>query len=203
MVRLIKTLFPLSIGAWVSVVAVQPLAAQQSVDLPGDTVWIADFGLESQIPSAIDLVGPEHGSAGRNRAALVHRIQCWIDGVESCSVVDRNDPRVRAIRRFLGMAPVDRHGAVLVHFPDQTRIEVRLVRASNLDDDAWARSAYELAVLPDTALAPGLPTVPSRLDQFEGLDYEGAPAVRAALERLKHRLKTPDESAQTRPATDR
>lgn len=153
--RLIKALFVLSIGSWYSL-----LAAQDTVELPQDTVHIADFGLESQVPSAIDLVGPEESPAARNRASLVQRMRCWIDGVESCPVADRNDPRVREIRRFLTQGPLDRDASVVVHFPDQSRIEVRLQRASDLDPDDWDASVYEPVVQPETAQAPAMPAVP-------------------------------------------
>lgn len=197
MIRSIKTLFLLCIGSWFSLVA-----AQQSLALPTEKIRIADFGLESRIPSAIDLVGPDLGPAGRNRAALARRLQCWIDGIENCSFADRNDARVRAVRRFLGFGPADQHGTVIVHFPDQTRIAVGLVRAPESDIDAWMHSAYQPVVLPDTAQAPGLPAVPSTLAHFDALDYDGTPAVRAALERLKRRLKTSNGSAQAVPAAN-
>lgn len=155
MVRLINLFFILSIGSWFLFAANQKSAAQQPVMLPSDPIRIADLGLEDEIPSAIDLVGPQTGAAGRNRAALVHRLQCWIDGMASCSVADRNAPRVREIRRFLTQGPLDRDGAVLVHFPDRTRIEVQLARVSGLEPDDWRQRVYELVVLPDTAQAFG------------------------------------------------
>jgi hypothetical protein len=150
MVRLTKALFVHSIGAWLFFAGVEQSTAQQSVDLENDTIRIADLGLEHQVPSAIDLVGPEDGQAGRNRAALTHRLKCWIDGTETCSVADLNDPRVRAIRRFLGQSSAEQHGAVVVHFPDQTRIDVHLARVSDSDADDWTQSVYELEVRPGT-----------------------------------------------------
>lgn len=155
MARLIKTLFVLSIGSWCSLLVAQQLTAQQSVPLPGDKVRIADFGLGDQVSSATDLVGPEDGSAGRNRDSLVHRLQCWIDGDESCSSADLNDPRVREIRRFLAQGPLDRHGVVIIHFPDQSRIEVRLERVSDLAPNDWDQRVYDPVVLPGTARVPG------------------------------------------------
>jgi len=153
MARLIKTLLVPYIGLWLSLLAAQQLAAQQSVEVPGDEIRIADLGLEDQVPSAVDLVGPEEGSAGSNRSALAHRLQCWIDGIESCTVTDRNDPRVRAIRRFLATGPVDRDGLVIVHFPDQTRVDVRLARAADSGPNDWDQRVYELVVLQDTVRA--------------------------------------------------
>lgn len=208
MVRMIKTLSVLSFGPWFFLAAFQPLAAQQLtdvqlVDLKSDPVGIADFGLENEVPSAIDLVGPDQGTAGRNRAALAHRLQCWIDGTESCSTADRNDPRVRAMRRFLGLGPEDHDGAVIVHFADQSSIKIRLARVSDLgSDDDWTQSVYEPIVLPDTARAPGLPDVPSRPDQLVGLAYEGPSEVLAALERLKQRMEATGEAAGAGSDTD-
>ncbi|MDZ7791536.1 MAG: hypothetical protein U5L08_13790 [Xanthomonadales bacterium] len=155
MARVIRIVTALFIGSWLLIAAHQESSAQRPVRLPDDPIWIADFGLESQIPSATDLVGPENGPAGQNRAALVHRFQCWIDGMESCSVADRNDPRVRAIRRFVTQGALDRGGAVIVHFPDRTRIEVKLKRVPDLGPDDWGQRVYELVVLPDTARALG------------------------------------------------
>lgn len=162
MTRLIKALFVPSFGAWLSLAGAEQSVAQQTIDLSGDAIRIADLGLEPQIPSAIDLVGPEDSSAGRNRAALVHRLQCWIDGVENCSSADLNDPRVRAIRRFLAQGAANQQGAVVVHFPDQTRIEVHLRRMPDALPLDWTQSAYELRVRPDTAQASGMQSEPSR-----------------------------------------
>lgn len=203
MARSTKTVSVLFIASLLSIVAVKKLAGQQSVDLPGDDpVRIADFGLESKIPSAIDLVGPEHGSAGRMRAVLVHRLKCWIDGIERCSVADRNDPRVRAMRRFLVLGPTDRDGSVAVQFPDRTRIEVRLKRVSDLGPDDWDQSVYEPVVLAETAQAPGLPAVPSCRGHFENFTYGGSPEIRAALARLKERLEDPGAAPHEAPAAD-
>lgn len=172
MARLIKILLVFSVGSWFLVMALKQPAAQQSADLPDDNVWIAELGLEDQIKSAIDLVGPEHASAGRNRAALVYRLQCWIDGVESCSVADRNDPRVRAIRRFLAMGPADQDGAVIILFPDQTRIEVQLVRVPDLDPNDWGQSVYQPVVVPESVHGPRLPAIPSRPGHLVGSIYQ-------------------------------
>ncbi len=166
-----------------------PVPAQQSLDRPDDPVRIADLGLEDKIPSAIDLVGPEDGPAGRNRAALIRRMQCWIDGSGGCPVADVNDPRVRALRRFLTGGAVDRDGLLSVHFPDETRIEVRLTRATDLEPNDWDKRVYRTIALPDTVSVPGLSDVPSRPGHFESFDYDGASAIRAALERLKQRLE--------------
>jgi len=156
MPRLIKTFFVPYVGSWLFLVAAQQLAAQQSVEIPADTIEIADLGLEDQMPTAADLVGPEDGSAGRNRVALAHRLQCWIDAVESFAFADLNDPRVREIRRFLATGPVDRDGAVVIHFPDQTRVHVRLARESAPDLNNWDQRVYEAVVLQDTVQGLGL-----------------------------------------------
>jgi len=156
MARLIKTLFVPYVGSWLLLLSAQQLAAQQSVDVPGDTIRITDLGLADRMPSAVDLIGPEDGPAGRNRVALAQRLQCWIDGVESCAVADRNDPRVRAIRRFLATGPVDRDGEVIVHFPDQTRVDVRLARVPDTDPNDWDQPVYEPVVLQDTVQGTGL-----------------------------------------------
>lgn len=168
MARLIKTSLILSIGFWLLLVVGKQLAAQQAVEVASAKVRITDLGLESQVPSALDLVGPERGSAGRNRAALVYRLQCWIDGIENCTVADQNHPSVRAIRRFLASSSSDRQGAVVVHFSDQTWVEVRLVRASDLDPNDWDRRVYELVVVPESVQASpadALPTVDSANDR--------------------------------------
>jgi len=149
MVRLIPALFVLFFGSWIS-----PVAAQQPVEVPRDMIGIADLGLENRIPSAIDLIGSEDGAAGRNRASLIHRLQCWIDGDESCSTAGRNDPRVREIRRFLTQGPSDRDGAVIIDSPHQTPIEVRLERVTDMDPNDWQQRVYEPVVLLDTAKAP-------------------------------------------------
>lgn len=156
MARLIKTLFVPYVGSWLFLLSAQQLAAQQSFEVPIDSIPVADLGLEDRVSSAVDLVGPEDGPAGRHRAELAQRLQCWIDGVESCAAADPNDPRVRAIRRFLATGPADRHGAVTVHFPDQTRVDVRLARLANPDPDDWDQRVYEPVVLPDTVQRPGL-----------------------------------------------
>ncbi|QKK01968.1 MAG: hypothetical protein HND55_04420 [Pseudomonadota bacterium] len=188
MSRWIQTLSVLFVGSWFVLLAVQPSAAQQPVELLSEPLSIADFGLEGQIPSAIDLVGPEQGSAGQSRAELVRRFQCWVDGLESCSALGLNDPRVRAIRRFLVRGRDDRDGVVIVGFPDQSRVEVRVARNSALDPNDWDQSVYLPVVLPDTVQAPGLPDIPSRPDHFDGLAYNVPPAIQAALERLKQRF---------------
>lgn len=181
MVRLTKSLFVHWIGAWLSFAGIEQLPAQESVDLDIDTIRIADLGLEDSVPSATDLVGPEHGPAGRNRAALIHRLRCWIDGTENCSVADLNDPRVREIRRFLGQSTAGQHGTVAVYFSDQTGIEVHLARVPELDPDDWSQSAYELKLRSETVQAPGLPAVPSGLAPFDAFAYKGRPAIRVAL----------------------
>ncbi|MBY6204007.1 hypothetical protein [Halomonas denitrificans] len=183
MIRTIKALSFLSIVGWCSLSSAQP-----DIEATPDGVRIADLGLATQIPSAIDLVGPEGGAAGRNRTAVAHRLQCWIDGIERCSVADRNDPRVLAIRRFLGRGIDGPDGAVIVHFPDRTRVEVRLVRADDPGPDARIESAYAPVVLPHTAHGPGLPAVPSLPGQLDGFAYEGSPEIHAALKRLEQRL---------------
>lgn len=158
MARLIKTVFVPYIGSWLFLLAAQQLAAQELVDVPIDSIRIADLGLEDEVSSAVDLAGAEDGPAGRNRAALAQRLQCWIDGVESCTVADPNDPRVRAIRRLLATGRADRNGAVTVRFPDQTRIEVRLERVADPDPNDWDERVYEPVVLQDTVQGPGAPT---------------------------------------------
>lgn len=189
MARLIKTLLVLSIGSWFSLVD-----AQQPVKLPADTVWISDLGLEEQIPSAIDLIGPEGGSAGRNRDALARRMECWIDGLESCSVADANDARVREIRRFLTHGPQDRHGSMMIHFPDRTRIELRLERVTDLGPNDWDQRVYEPVVIAGSAQAPGLRAVPSRPGELSDFAEAAPPEIRPALERLKRRLEASVEA---------
>lgn len=191
MVRSIPKSFALFVVFWVCLAASGPSAAGQPVDISGDgAIRIGDLGLADQVPSAIDLIGPEEGVAGRNRAALVHGLECWIDGIESCSFEHRNDPRVRAIRRFLTTGPSDRDGSVVIHFPDRTRIEVRVARVADPGPDDWDRRVYEAVVLPDSIQVPGRPGIPSRPDEFEELAYDGQPAIRAALERLAGRLQS-------------
>jgi hypothetical protein len=210
MARLIKAVCIPSIGSWFLLLAalallVQNLAAQQVLEVPGEAVRIADLGLEDEIPSAIDLVGPDHGSAGRNRELLAHRLQCWVDGIESCTFADRNDDRVRDMRRFLVQGPKDRDGTVSIHFGDQTRIEVSLVLAAELDRDDWEQRFYRTEVVSHTVRAPGLVAVPSSLGQFAGFEYEGTVAIRAALDRLKQRLEAsaePDRTAATAESSD-
>lgn len=202
MARLIKALCVPSIGSWLFLFAMQQLvaqqaAAQEAVEVPGAAIRITDLGLEDEIPSAIDLVGPEHGSAGRNRERLAHRLQCWVDGDESCTVADRNDDRIRDIRRFLVEGPMDRDGMIRVHFPDQTHIELVLVRTAALDPIDWEQQVYRPVVLAETVEAPGLAAVPSNPGQFTGSDYQGAPAIRSALERLKQRLDAPVQPDRT------
>lgn len=189
MARLTKTLLVLFVGAWFPLLGAEQSDKQAPVGLSDDPIRIADLGLENEIPSAIDLVGPEDGSAGRNRTALLRRMQCWIDGVESCSVADLNDPRVRAMRRFLGQRAAGRDGAISVHFPDGTRIMVRLARLSDLDPNDWDQRVYKTVVLPRTVQAPGLPAVPSRPGHFDNFAYEGKPAIHDALERLQQRFQ--------------
>jgi hypothetical protein len=107
---------------------------------------------------------------------------------------------VRAIRRFIGLGPFDRDGAVIVRFPDETRIEVRLARRSDPEPEDWDQRVYEAVVLPGSVRAPGLSEVPSRPGQFEGLAHEGAPAIEAALERLADRLEPSKGGDRTVPA---
>ncbi len=199
MVRLIKALCIPSIGSWLFLLAAQPLlvqhaAAQQAVEvpaveLPGTALRIDDLGLAEELPSAIDLIGPEQGSAGRHRAALALRLQCWIDDNEACTFADRNDERVREIRRFLVRGPVDRDGLVNVEFPDQTLVAVRLVRAELLDPNDWDQRVYDPVVLTERVQVPGLDGLPSQPAEFQGLAYDGAASIRAALERLKQRMQ--------------
>lgn len=191
MVRTITPHRVLLLASWLWLSAVQYAAAQPATDAPNAPIRIADFGLEEQIPSAIDLVGPDHGAAGRNRAMLAQRVQCWIDGIERCSFADLNDDRVRAIRRFLGLGPADRDGALRVHFPDRTHVEVRLVRVPEPGPDTLKQSAYAPVVLQDTTRAPDLASVPTRVAQLEGFVYDGAADIREALDRLKQRLEMP------------
>jgi len=202
MARLIKAVCIPSIGSWFLLLAaqqllVQSLAAQQVPDVPGEAVRIADLGLEDEIPSAIDLVGPDHGSPGRNRELLAHRLQCWIDGVESCTFADPNDDRVRDMRRFLVRGPMDRDGTVIVYFRDQTRIDVSLVRTAELNRADWEQPVYRPEVLPETVQAPGLSAVPLSLGQFAGFEYDGTPAIEAALGRLEDRLEASAEQDRT------
>ncbi|NKI36102.1 hypothetical protein HFP89_13105 [Wenzhouxiangella sp. XN79A] len=202
MVRSIKAHFVLFLGTWMWLVGVQHASAQAWDGESSQAIRIADFGLEEQIPSAIDLVGPEHGAAGRSRAILAQRVQCWIDGLERCTFADRNDPRVRAVRRFLGLGPDDRDAAVIVHFPDRTQVQVRLVRAADPGPDTLIQSAYAPVVLADTARAPDLPTVPSQPGQLDGFAYQGTSEIRAALDRLKRRLEMPEIPAFALPAAE-
>lgn len=184
MVRLIKALLVLSVGAWPSIVS-----AQQPADLVSDPILIEDLGLEAEIPSAIDLIGPDDGSAGRHRDALVRRLHCWIDGIQHCSVADPNDPRVRAMRRFVTQGRVDQDGVMAIHFSDRTRVKVRLEHLPDVDEIDWDQRIYRTVVLPGTVQVPGLPTVPSRPGHFKDFVYQGRPAIEAALERLKQRFQ--------------
>jgi hypothetical protein len=201
MARLNTAVSAFPVILWLCLFAVRPAAAQQTVEVTDDPIRIADFGLEAQVTSAIDLVGPQDGAAGRYRAALAERLTCWIDGTERCSVADRNDPRVRAMRRFLGVGPRDRDGAITVVFPDDSSVEVKLERI-DVDPDDWDERVYQAVVLPDTARAPGLPSIPSRSDQVDGLAHESSPEIQAALERLKARLEAPLPSGQATPSPD-
>ena len=192
--RSMKALFILYVGFWYSLLAAQdstgrPSTAPDPVEMAGDPIRIGDLGLEDRIPSAIDLVGPEHGSAGRHRAALADRLRCWIDGDERCTVADRNDPRVREIRVFLGTGPFDQDGVVTVHFADRTRIDVGLQRVADADPQDWEQDLYQTVVLTDTVRVPGLAVVPSTPEQFSGFAYEGGSAIRAALQRLEQRFR--------------
>lgn len=202
MVRSITPHLVLLVASWLWVSTIQHAVAQPAPAASNVSIRIADFGLEEQIPSAIDLVGPEHGAAGRNRAMLAQRVQCWIDGAERCSFADLNDDRVRAIRRFLGLGPADRDGALLVHFPDKTRVEVRLVRVQQPGPDTLKQSAYAPVVLQDTTHAPDLAVVPTRPGQFDGFVYDGAADIRDALERLKQRLEMPALPTLALPAAE-
>ena len=202
MVRPITPHLVLLITSWLWLSAVQPAIAQPADDAAKSAIRIADFGLEDQIPSAIDLIGPEHGAAGRNRAVLAQRVQCWIDGIERCSFADLNDARVRAIRRFLGQGPADRDGAIRVHFPDRTQVEVRLVRVPEPGPDTLKQSAWAPVVLQDTTSAPDLAAVPMQPSQFDGFAYDGAVEIRAALDRLKQRLEMPALPALALPAVE-
>jgi len=188
------------IGLWIWIGSLQQAAAQQAVRLPDEKIAIADFGLAGRIPSAIDLVGPADGPAGATRALLVRGFQCWIEGLEHCSVADPNDPRVRAIRVFLGQGPLDRDGLMTVDFPDRTQVDVRLRRTLDRTPTNWDRSIYEPAVIPESVRAPGLPAVPSQADEFVDFVYHGTPAIEAALQRLRQRLGTSSDRAQAAPA---
>jgi len=188
MARPIKAFFVRSIGVWLLFIAAQHVAAKPPMLVPTEPIQVTDLGIENVVRSAIDLIGPENGPAGRGRAALVQRLQCWIDGRGDCAVADLNDPRVRAIRRFLTHGPMDRDAAIRVEFSDETRIHVRLTRVSDPDPSDWSHSVYTLAVLPETAQAPGLAAVPSRPADFAGFSYDGPPAIRDALQRLHQRL---------------
>jgi len=188
MARLIQALFIPSIGACLWLMTAQHLGAQQPFGLPDDPIRIDDLGLQTRLPSALDLIGPDLGPAGRSRALLTQALQCWIDGRTDCAGADLNDPRVRAIRQFLTHGPMDRDAGISVEFPDATRIQVRLIRVSDLGPNDWSRSVYTLAVLPQTAQAPGLAAVPSRPADFTGFSYDGPPAIQEALQRLRQRL---------------
>jgi len=200
MPRLTKTFVLFYIGSLFSLLVAKQLAAQQAVSLPSDPVLVADLSLEDQVPSAIDLLGPGDGPAGRNRAALVHQLQCWIDGTECCVDADLNDPRVRELRRFLAFGPSDQHGVVVVGFPDQSRIKVRLGRVPDLDSVEWQQSVYSLEVLPATAHAPGLPAVPFREVDLASFVYDGPPSIEAALNRLKQRIEDSAEPSSGAPS---
>ncbi|MEE4304117.1 MAG: hypothetical protein V2J19_08160 [Wenzhouxiangella sp.] len=154
MARSFTPLFIVAILSSLSHVGAVQGSDEQAFRVPEESIGIDDLGLESQLPSALELVGADEGSAGANRAALAHRLQCWIDGRESCSPSDRNDPRVRAIRRFLATGPKDRDGAVFIHFPDETRIQVQLKRVVENAPRDWDQRVYETIVLPETARAP-------------------------------------------------
>jgi len=204
MVRMITGLVLLSICLWCSISIAQQASQRQQSELLVDSIPAADFGLAGEVRSAIDLVGPEQGLAGRNRDALVVRVRCWIDGDETCLVGDKNDPRIQKVRQFLARGPMDRRGWFTIEFPDQSKVDVGLERSSNPRSTDWGRRVYDPVVLAVTVRAPELPLVPTRSEQFVGLDYDGAPLVQAALRRLKGRLVgSGDGSATEAESSDR
>lgn len=154
MVRSFQMFLALAISFLLSPAASGQAGGERTVRISDESIGIEVLGLERQLPSARELLGLGSGSADRNRAELIHRLQCWIDGLERCAPADLNDPRVREIRRFLGTGPKDRDGAVIIRFPDETRIQVRLQRVSDLDPHDWDQRTYEAIVLPQTLDAP-------------------------------------------------
>ena len=194
MFRASKTPFVLSIGLWFSLLAVQHVAAQTQGVGSIAPVRISELGLDDELTSAIDLVGPDHSSAGDHRSALIQRLQCWIDGIEGCAQVDRNDPRVRAIRRYLSFGTYAQDSSITVLFPDDSRIELRLTRNADASIESWDEPAYASEVLLDTARAPGVPAVPLRSSELERLAQGVDPEIERALERLKARLNDASDS---------
>lgn len=186
--RASKAPIVLSIGLWFSLLAVQHVYAQTSAVGSIAPVRISELGLDGEVGSAIDLVGPADSSAGALRSVLVHRLQCWIDGVHGCVDADINDPRVRAFRRHLSFGEYSKDGAVTVLFPDGSQIELSIERRAELDALSFDERAYATNVLMDTARAPGVPNVPSDLNELERLAAEVGPEVESALERLRDRL---------------
>lgn len=154
MVRSLQTFLALAISFLLSPVAAGQASGERTVQIPDESIGIEDLGLERLLPSARELLELGGGLADRHRAELIHRLQCWIDGLEGCAPADLNDPRVREIRRFLGTGPKDRDGAVVIRFPDETRIQVRLQRVSDLDPQDWDQRTYEAIVIPQTLDAP-------------------------------------------------
>lgn len=162
MIRLARTFSILALVSWGS-----PATGQQSIELPGDPIVAADLGIETGVRSAVQLADSQPDAAAR-RKTLSDRLQCWIDGVEGCVAASANDPRVRAIRRFLALESSGRPGVFFVHFPDESRITVRIERrvpgsatnpatnsATDPDSLDWRESAYRLEVLPASVEMPG------------------------------------------------
>lgn len=200
MIRASTTPFVLSIGLWCSLLAIQTVAAQSSAVGSIAPVRISELGLDDELVSAIDLVGPGSTSAGALRDRLIDRLQCWIDGVDGCVEADVNDPRVRAFRRHLSFGTYPQDGGVTVLFPDGSRIELGIGRKQGKDLVSWDERAYATTVLVDTARAPGVPFVPTQLSALERLSYDVSPEVHSALERLRTRLQASVDSSRVSPA---
>ncbi|RFF31737.1 hypothetical protein [Wenzhouxiangella sediminis] len=154
MARSLKPLFIVAILSSFSLVAAVQGSDQRTFRVPDESIGIDDLGLEHRVRSATQLVGSGEESGNQYRAELIHRLQCWIDGLEHCSPADLNDSRVREIRSFLGTGPKDRDGAVVIRFPDETRIQVRLQRVPEPDPQDWDRKTYEAIIVEEAGEAP-------------------------------------------------
>lgn len=150
-------------------------------------VPIEELGLFAEIPSAIDLVGPDESTAGMNRAALRNELERYVNQSINSAALQLYDLAQMALTQLLSDSSVTWFGGFVITFPDGTTIRVNLNGLRHVPGAGLFSWAIEVEILQHTVMGGGLSAVPLFPGHFSNFMYEGDINIVAALYRLAQR----------------
>lgn len=134
-------------------------------DLPAD-----ELDLPANIDSALDLVGPDNGTAGLNRIQFENSLTEFYKGFWNQQMISVVDTVERIIDKFLAESDLNLSGAVEVVFEDGTRVRVKVVsRDQDMSDPTELVITFDTDE--DSVTAPGLSGVPQQPGHLGDFDF--------------------------------